>query len=51
MTSPRGKDQGRKFATPLLEVALNWRRLLVSVIREEELKVLRGHEHTGRPVR
>jgi len=35
---------------PLLQLAPNWRRPLVSVIREEELKVLRGHERTGRPL-
>jgi hypothetical protein len=35
---------------PLLQQAPNWRRPLVSVIREEELKVLHGHEHTGRPL-
>jgi len=35
---------------PLLRVAPNWCRLLVSVIREEELKVLCGDEHTGRPL-
>ena len=35
---------------PLLQQALNWHRPLVSVIREEELKVLHGHEHTDRPL-
>jgi len=37
-------------AVPLLEVAPNWRRLLINVIREEDLKVLGGGEHTGRPL-
>jgi len=44
----RGRDDALVRVAPLLEVAPNWRRLLISVIREEELKVLRGHEHTGR---
>ncbi len=46
----RGRDDALVRVAPLLEVAPNWRRLLISVIREEELKVLRGHEHTGRPL-
>ena len=29
-------------------MASNWRRLLTSAIREEELKVLRAHERTSR---
>jgi putative transposase len=33
---------------PLLEIAGNWRRLLTSAVREEELKVFREHERTGR---
>ena len=31
-------------------MAPNWRRLLTSAIREEELKALRAHERTGRPL-
>ena len=31
-------------------MAPNWRRLLTSVIRDEELKALRAHERTGRPL-
>jgi putative transposase len=46
----RGRDDALVRVAPLLEVAANWRRLLISVIREEDLKVLRGHEHTGRPL-
>jgi hypothetical protein len=26
----------------------NWRRLLISVVREDDLQVLRGHEQPGR---
>ena len=28
----------------------NWRGFLARVIREEDIKVLRGHERTGRPL-
>jgi len=35
---------------PLLQVAPNCRRLLTSAIRGEELKALRAHERTGRPL-
>ena len=28
----------------------DWRRLLTSEVSEEELKVLQGHERTGRPL-
>jgi putative transposase len=31
-----------------LEIAGNWRRLLTSAVSEEELKVFREHERTGR---
>jgi putative transposase len=34
----------------LLKVAPNWRAFLARVIREEDLKLLRSHEHTGRPL-
>ena len=34
---------------PSLQVVPNWRRVPVSVIREEDLD-LRGHEHTGCPL-
>jgi len=44
----RGRGDALVRAAPFLAVAGNWRRLLISVIREEDLKVLRGHEHTGR---
>jgi hypothetical protein len=35
---------------PLLEPALNRRALLARVIREEDVKFLRAHAHTGRPL-
>jgi len=35
---------------PLLQIAPNWRHLLTSAIREDELKALRAHERTGRPL-
>ena len=35
---------------PLLQLAPDWRRFLTRVIREEDLKLLRAHEHTGRPL-
>ncbi len=34
---------------PLLQLAADWRRFLTRVIREEDPKALRTHEHTGRP--
>ena len=36
---------------PLLQLVPDWRaRFLTRVIREEDLKLLRAHEHTGRPL-
>jgi hypothetical protein len=35
---------------PLLKLAPKWRGFLARVIREEDLKVLHAHEHTGRPL-
>jgi putative transposase len=46
----RGRDDSLVRVAPLLQLAPNWRRLLSRVIREEELTVLRAHEHTGRPL-
>ena len=34
----------------MLGLAPNWRRLLTSAVREEELKVLQMHERTGHPL-
>jgi putative transposase len=33
-----------------LELAPDWRALLARVLREEDIKLLRSHEHTGRPL-
>jgi putative transposase len=46
----RGKDNALVRVAPLNELALNWRALLARVIREEDLKLLRAHERTGRPL-
>ena len=47
----RGRDDALVQVTPLLEMAPNWRRLLTSAIKDEELKALRAaHERTGRPL-
>ena len=35
---------------PLLDLAPNWRSFLARVIREEDIKLLRSHEQTGRPL-
>ena len=45
----RGKDDALVRVGPLLQLEPNWRRFLTRVIREEDLKTLRAHEHTGRP--
>jgi putative transposase len=46
----RGKDDMLVRVAPLLKRAPNWRALLARVIREEDIKLLRAHEHTGRPL-
>jgi putative transposase len=46
----RGKDDALVRVRPLLKLAPEWRRFLARVVREEDLKVLRAHEHTGRPL-
>jgi putative transposase len=46
----RGEDDALVRVVPLLQLAPEWRRFLTRVIREEDLKVLRAHEHTGRPL-
>jgi putative transposase len=38
------------MTAPLLELTPNWRGFLARVIREEDIKLLRAHEHTGRPL-
>ena len=44
----KGKDDLLAKVGPLLELAENWRRLLTSAVSEEELKLFRMHEATGR---
>jgi putative transposase len=46
----RGKDDALVKVAPLLELAPNWRAFLARVIREEDIKLLRAHENTGRPL-
>ena len=36
--------------SPLLELAPDWRRLLTSAVLEKDLRELRKHERTGRPL-
>ena len=45
----RGKDDTLVRVAPLVELAPNWRAFLARVIREEDIKLLRAHENTGRP--
>jgi len=46
----RGKDDALVSVAPLPEFAPNWRAFLSRVIREEDIKLLRSHEQTGRPL-
>jgi putative transposase len=46
----RAKDDSLVRVAPLLEAAPNWRAFLARVIREEDIKLLRAHEHSGRPL-
>jgi putative transposase len=46
----RGRDDTLVKVAPLLKEVANWRGFLARVLREEEIKVLRTHEHTGRPL-
>ena len=46
----RGRDDALVRVAPLLQLVPDWRRFLTRVIREEDLKLLRTHEHTGRPL-
>jgi putative transposase len=45
----RGRDDALVKVGPLLELAPNWRAYLARVIREEDTKLLRAHQNTGRP--
>ena len=44
----RGKDDALVQVAPLLKLAPPWRGFLARVIREEDIKLLRAHEQTGR---
>jgi putative transposase len=44
----KGKDDVLVRVSPLLKIAGDWRRLLTSVVSEEDLKLFRQHERTGR---
>jgi putative transposase len=44
----KGKDDVLVKVSPLLKMAGNWRRLLTSAVSEEDLKLFRAHESTGR---
>jgi REP-associated tyrosine transposase len=46
----RGKDDALVRVRPLLHLAPDWRRFLNRVVREDDLKALRSHELTGRPL-
>jgi REP-associated tyrosine transposase len=45
-----GKDDVLVRVSPLLQLEPDWRRFLTRVIREEDLKILRAHDNTGRPL-
>ena len=46
----RGQDDALVQVAPLLKLVPNWRGFLARVIREEDIKLLRAHEQTGRPL-
>jgi putative transposase len=46
----KGRDDALVQVAPLLQMAPNWRRLLTRAVKQEELKALRAHERTGRPL-
>ena len=46
----RGGDDALARVAPLLKLAPPWRGFLARVIREEDIKLLRAHERTGRPL-
>jgi putative transposase len=46
----RGRDDVLVRIAPLIKLAPNWRGPLARVIREEDIRLLRAHEHTGRPL-
>jgi putative transposase len=46
----RGRDDALVKVRPPSTLVPNWRSFLSRVIREEDIKVLRAHERTGRPL-
>jgi putative transposase len=46
----RGRDDALVKVRPLLKLAPEWRTFLARVIREEDIKLLRAHQNTGRPL-
>jgi len=44
------RDDGLTKVSPLLAMVSDWRAFLNSAMREEELRDLRKHESTGRPI-
>jgi REP-associated tyrosine transposase len=46
----RGRDDALVKVRPLLKLAPKWRAFLARVIREEDIKLLRAHQNTGRPL-
>ena len=46
----RGRDDALVRVAPLTKMVPNWRGFLARAIREEDIKTLRAHERTGRPL-
>jgi putative transposase len=46
----KGRDDRLVKTAPLLAMIAAWRALLDSAVREDELRDLREHGHTGRPL-
>jgi putative transposase len=46
----RGRDDELVRVAPLLKLVPNWRGFLARAIPEEDIKKLRAHERTGRPL-
>jgi putative transposase len=46
----RGRDDALVRVAPLTKMVPNWRSFLARGIREEDIKILRAHERTGRPL-
>ncbi len=44
------RDDNLVHVGPLLRLAPNWRQLLASAVPEEDLRILRAHTMTGRPL-